>query len=135
MKYDDFIMAIISSYETDWIYDDEIGRYVFKDDIRIAIVLDRSDTNGEAEQFHEDWVKKFSDPKAYKKKFNLVFNGTIVEVFYTAAVDGYRMYIPYPSIKGMTISKIHFHIGRIINSAIRGYDYKEYIDTAGISVV
>ncbi|MDB5052934.1 MAG: hypothetical protein JWM44_984 [Bacilli bacterium] len=31
MKYDDFIYQIASSHESDWLYDDEIGRYVFKD--------------------------------------------------------------------------------------------------------
>jgi hypothetical protein len=132
MRYDDFKSQIRDSTPDDWIYDDELGKYIFIGDIRISILSDRSEKIGD-EGFYESWASKFPDSKVFRKIYFLQFNGSIIEQFYTVAVDGHRSYIPYPSLKSMTITREQYAIGRILNS-IHGYNFEEYLQLAGIKV-
>jgi hypothetical protein len=134
MRYDDFINELVSSDIEDWIYDDDLGLYIYKNNITISIESDRNDLDDR--EFYEDWVEKFPDPKGYRARFFLKYNGNIVESFYTVAVDGYRMLIPYPkSIKNMIITNKQYKIGRIINIPYSGYGFEDYLKRAGIDIV
>lgn len=133
MKYEDFISQISNSSEEDWLYDDEIGKFVFKDDIRISIQSDRTKSIGD-DRFCEDWATSFPDKNAFRKKYFLQFNDCIIDTFYTVRVDGARCDIPYPKLDGMTITKQQFNIGSIVNS-IHGYSFDEYLSQAGINVI
>ncbi len=133
MNYNNFIKEIMDSNIDDWSYDDEIGLYVLKSNIAISIQSDRSDN--EDRDFYEKWLEQYSDPKGYRARFFLKYFGNIIESFYTAAVDGYRMLIPYPkSTNKLIINKKQYHIGTIINIPYSGYNFDNYLETAGISV-
>jgi hypothetical protein len=133
MRYDDFIQQISNSTEEDWLYDDEIGKFVFRNDIRISIQSDRS-VSSEDERFYEEWATNFPDPNAYRKKYFLQFNECTISTFYTVEVDGYRCAIPYPRLEDMTITRQQYNIGRIVNS-IHGYSFDEYLRSAGITII
>ncbi len=133
MNYNEFMKIISSSNVDDWTYDDDCGRYVYLNDINFS--MQRIPENENCE-FREDWATIFSDPKATKLMVNLCYMGNPITVFYTAAVDGARINIPYPRTKDMTISQEQYNIGRIINhdecAVIDNYD--EYLTRAGIKV-
>lgn len=131
MKYNDFINAIVNSKIEDWMYDDETGKYIFKNDISITMQQDREDD----EEFFEEWVKKFiHHPTATRMKVYLCFNGNVIDTFYTASVDGSRMHIPYPDSENMTITYNQYKIGQIVNIATCNVidRYDEYLIKAGI---
>ncbi|KGE16618.1 hypothetical protein [Paenibacillus wynnii] len=131
MNYNQFINEITESDADDWLYDDDSGRYVFKNNLAITIVNDRDFSS----EFFEDWVNNYSDPTAYAKRFLLQYHNSTIEAFYAAAVDGYRMYIPYPRRPEMSITRTQFEIGRIINALNVGNHLQDYLSMAGISIL
>ncbi|MEY8417066.1 hypothetical protein AAK964_12250 [Tissierella praeacuta] len=130
MNYETFIDLIENSNPTDWMYDDDLGRYIFLNDIRISIVSDRDDN--EDSQFYEDWARNFPDSNAVRARFFLCFNGSIIEAFYTVAVDGYRALIPYINRETTSITLRQHSIARILN--IPYSRYEDYIEQAGIQI-
>lgn len=130
MEYNTFINLIEGSEETDWIYDDDFGRYVLQNDIRITIISDRDDN--EDREFHEAWARNFPDSNAVRSRFFLCFNGNVIEAFYTAAVDGYRALIPYVDRESMTLTNKQYTIGKILNIPYGRFD--EYLSQANIQV-
>jgi hypothetical protein len=112
-----------------------VGKYIFKGDIGISILSDRTDPPDGDNNFYEDWAKIFPDPHAKRKRYFLQFNDSIIETLYTAAVDGYRCYIPYPRIKDLTITDKQYQIGRIINGVFFGHNFEEYLSMAGIKIL
>lgn len=133
ISYGEFIKQIIESEVNDWIYDDDLGLYIFKKNICISIISDRDDT--EDKDFFESWVENYPDSKAYRARFFLRYNGSIIETFYTVAVDGYRQLIPYPkSIHNLVINNKQYRIGKILNIPYKSYDFDEYLNMANIQV-
>ncbi|MDR6883039.1 hypothetical protein [Bacillus sp. 3255] len=133
MRYEVFKSRIIESDPIDWIYDDELGLFVLTSDIQITILTVRDDNFDN--EFHESWVERYSDPKAYRKKYLLKYNGNTIETFYTVAVDGYRMDIPYPKRPEMTITNEQYRLGKIINRIHRGHGFDDYLERADIKIV
>ena len=133
MSYDDFMSTISNSNPDEWNYDDELGLFILQSDISISILSDRSDYDGD-EGFYEDWATNFTNPNAVRKKYFFRYNGIIIYTFYTVRVDGSRSDIPYPTLNGMTITEQQYNFGKIVNS-IHGYDFNEYLNLAGITVV
>ena len=133
MTYDEFMGLIVNSEPDAWLYDDEKGIFVFTDDLLISIIGKEVDYD-EFGRFYEEWAVSFPDPKAYRKEFELCYAGNIIETFYTAMVDGARMYIPYPRMGDMTISNKQYQIGKIVNLMNTGYGFDNYLRQANISV-
>lgn len=133
MDYNDFIKEILDSNTEDWLYDDDLGLYVLKTNICISLQSDRTDNDDR--DFYEKWLENYPDTKGYRARFFLKYYGNIIESFYTVAVDGYRMLIPYPkSVTQLSISKKQYQIGKIVNIPYSGYDFDEYLTTAGIKI-
>lgn len=133
MNIHEFKKIIIESSIEDWTFDEDMGRYVYLNDL--SITMKRVD---EPEfDFDEDWIKNFiHHPTATRLIVELCYNGVAVERFFTASVDEYRMHIPYPNHKDLTITNEQYCIGRKINllecSQIDSYD--DYLKRAGIKV-
>ena len=133
MSYDEFLKQILESEIEEWEYDDGLGLYILKTNICISILSDRNDI--EDREFFEDWVENYSDKKACRLRFFLRYNGSIIETFNTAAVDGYRQLIPYPKrFSGLSIDKKQYKIGKIVNIPYKGYDFDEYLGMAQIKI-
>lgn len=134
MTYSEYLQIIADSNISDWEYDDERGSYLYLPDISIMMKSKRED---ESREFCEKWVENYANPKAYVHIIELYYNGMRIDDFYTAAVDGYRMYIPYPKIGTMSITQTQYGIGCIINTpnlVNNVLNYDEYLKQAGITV-
>lgn len=133
MTYDEFMETIVKSTSGDWLYDDEKEKFVFKNNLLISIVGKEVDYE-ETGRFYEEWAMNFPDPVARKKEFELCYAGNEIETFYTAMVDGARMYIPYPKMDGMTITQKQYRIGEIVNLMNEAYGFDSYLSRAQITV-
>ena len=120
-----------NSDKDDWIYNDESGIYILKNDIALRIQHIRTE---EIFPFEESWVKRFEDPNATKELFHILYNGNIIKYFYCALVDGARMFIPLPkSPSKLTISYQQYKFGEIVNICFRDY-FNRYLEMANILV-
>lgn len=136
MNYEEFINAIVESEPNDWLCDDSKlkGKFVLKSNILISISEGEIDYE-EFGRFHEEWAESFPDSVARKLQFELCYAGNEIESFYTVSVDGSRMYIPYPKLDGMTITRKQYAIGKIVNVLNEGYGFDSYLSRAGITVI
>lgn len=139
MRYDQIMSIITESTPDEWIYDDDLGLYVYTEDVDITIISDRKwpNENGydENSRFYEEWTEKFCDKEAYRRRFLIKYRGVTISAFYTAMVDGARCYIPYPNYENMSITQEQYGIGYIINVLPYKCEYDYYIKRAGIKVV
>ena len=134
MTYSEYLQIIADSDISDWKYDDERGSYLYLPDISIMMQSKRED---ETRDFFEKWVENYANTKAYVHVIELYYNGMRIDDFYTAAVDGYRMYIPYPKIGTMSITQTQYGIGRIVNTpnlVNNVLNYDEYLKQGGITI-
>lgn len=135
MNYNEYITTIVNSNIQEWQYDDERGSYLYLPDISIMM---QNKIEDESKDFYEPWIEKYSNAKAYVHVVELYYEGMRVDDFYTAAVDGYRMCIPYPKKDGMTITYNQYSIGKIINIPYMSnniFNYDGYLEQAGITVL
>lgn len=132
---DDVIQMLVNANPDDFDYNDSTDQYLSKNDIRLRLIMNRSD---EMEPFNECWVSKFADPNAYKQEVYLEYDDTQIKTFYFAHVDGCRYLIPYPKPKSATylrISPLQYHLACILNFPMRvGYGIDEALRQAGITV-
>ena len=126
---DDVIQMLLGAEPEDFDYDDSVGQYLYKRDIRLRLIMNRPD---EMEPFEEPWVLKFQDSASHKQEVYLEYNGTRIETFYFAEVDGARYYIPYPkSAIDLRISQFQYRLTCILN----GYmECSTGLSIAGITV-
>lgn len=133
MTYDEFMEKVLESKPEDWLYNDEKGVFVLKNDLLITIVGKEVDYD-ESGRFYEEWATSFPDPNARKKEFELCYAGNEIDILYTAMVDGARMYIPYPKLTDMTISQKDYRLGQIVNVMNAAYGFDSYLNRAGITI-
>jgi hypothetical protein len=136
MNYDEFIQMIMESYPSDWNYDDDFGLCIYRNNINISILSDRSWPDERDEEFGEQWAHSFFNNRPYKKRYLLMYNGNMVEAFYGVDIDGIRSFIPYPRIFDMTITRKQYAIGNLINACIPHYrDFDDYLRQVNITVL
>lgn len=129
---DDVIKKLVGAEPEDFDYDDSIGEYFYRTDINLRLIMNRPDGD---EQFHESWVLKFEDPKAYKQEVYLEYNGKRIETFWFVYVDGTRYCIPYPkSANDLRISQLQYRLAGILNPPSIGYGIDHGLEVAGITV-
>lgn len=128
MKYDELIKKILNSKKEDWIPFDELGIWVFKDDLLISI---QDESPAPREYFYEEWATKHPDQNAYQMRFFIKYANNPIADIYAADVDGGRAIIPYPDLETKCIDKFHNKIGEIVNSDITRYH--EYIERSGLT--
>ncbi|WP_100371632.1 hypothetical protein [Bacillus sp. FJAT-45037] len=132
MRYEEFKMSVANSRPEDWLFDHETGVYVFKENISITI---DSDITIPSEELNEEWVSVYEDEMAYEKFFNLRYNGVAIERFHTVAVDGFRVFIPYPDKERMTITEEQYRIADIVNLVYNGAELLNYFGRGELKVV
>ncbi|MCB9422057.1 MAG: hypothetical protein H6667_19810 [Ardenticatenaceae bacterium] len=124
---------LLTSQPQDYRYDDATGILFNKKDLDLQIMMDRSSKSDRG--FHESWVIKFPDPTAYRQEVYIQYRGTRIMTLYFACVDGGRYYIPLPkSVYDLRITSFQYHIGRIVNHPIPGYNFDTGLKYSGISV-
>jgi hypothetical protein len=129
----DVIIMITQSKPEDYTYDDNIGIYVYKQDIKLRFVLESStDQTG---NFYEAWVNNFSDVQASRQPVYIYYGDTRLHEVYCIWVDGTRYLIPLPrSPKDLTIDRFKYHVGCILNHPFPGYGFNYALKQANIIV-
>lgn len=127
MDYPSLVQAIQDSYPSDWLYEEELGIWTSRSDVRVnlnRVELDR-------DEFVEGWTEEFPDSSAETLRVDLKYSGSFVKRYAVVLVDGGRHYIPLPT-PALKISHAQYHLGRIINRDL--VDYERALKTAGITV-
>jgi len=125
---------VLDSKSEDWAYDDEIGIFSNKHDIRLQIRNRRTDR---IESFREEWTDRFPDPSATRDLFDVFYDNNKVCDYFQVSVDGGRVSLPIPKLgQNLTISNEQYTFGNLIhyagNNCLYGFD--EYLRRAGITV-
>ncbi len=125
--------AILLSEPEDFQYDDSTGVFFHKSDVSLCIVFERGEES--YEEFYEPWVKRFPNPRGTRQPVYVYYGQTRIMEVPCVYVDGARYVIPYPrSAVDLTLTPFRYHIGRILNNHIRGYDFDLALDLAGITI-
>lgn len=130
MNENDFLRVIYESNPEDWIYQDEFGVYVLKSNLSISIKRENTE---DLQPFTEVWATSFPNPNAYIERYFLRYNDNIIEIFYTATVDGSRASIPYPRLPDMSLSREDYRLGRIVN--LMRDEYEDYLRRLNINII
>lgn len=134
MRYDEYFFEICMSKPKDWNYDDDVGIYLYKNDIDIMIENDITWLENADDTCYEEWANKFFDSSAYRKRFILKYREKIIKIMYGVFVDGCRCFIPQPD-SNMMISKDQYSVGRIINGFITSIDeFDSYLKKFNITI-
>lgn len=129
MNYSELKSKILESDPDDWMRSKPEVIYTFPADIRIQIR--RIAEEGESRPFSEPWATKHPDPSATVSMWGLFFNGSLIEEFWFASVDGGRAEIPYPDLETKShITEWQYRIAQIVDSG----RLDEYLRRSGISV-
>lgn len=125
------IQKLIQAAPEDFDFDDKTGQYLYRDDVYLRLIEDRPD---KMEPFKEPWVSKFEDPNGYRQEVYLEYDGIRIETFLFVNVDGARYSIPCPTARDLRISRLQYHIARILKPNSIGYGIDHALEIAGISV-
>lgn len=126
------IQILLQAAPEDFDGDDSTGQYLYKNDVDLLLIEDRPN---KMEPFEEPWVSKFQDPKGYRQEVYLEFRGIRIETFLFVNVDGARYSIPRPkTAHDLRISRLQYHIARILNPDSIGYGIDHALEVAGIRV-
>jgi hypothetical protein len=129
----DVISRVLASRPEDYTYDDETGVFLHRLDVKLSIVLDR--TEDARIKFDEPWVRRFADPNATRQIVYIEYDSARVKTLYFVYVDGFRYIIPFPRAQAdLRISKAQYHLGCILSHPIYGYSFDEGLRRAGIVV-
>lgn len=125
---------VLNSVPDDWMYDDDIGVYSNKHDIRLQIRNRRTDRY---ESFREDWTDRFPDPSATRDFYDIFYDNNRVCDYFQVSVDGGRVSLPIPQLgQNLTISNEQFVFGKLVHYAGNNclYGFEDYLRRAGITV-
>lgn len=124
---------IKSSQPEDFTYSDDIGVFFHKSDVLLRIIFDRTERS--ERYFSEPWATNFPDCDATLQPVYVHYGETRVLEISCACVDGARYIIPFPkSPKNLTLTPFLYHVGRILNHHISGYEFESGLRCAGITV-
>jgi hypothetical protein len=133
--------TIMISSPSDYIWDDDDGSYMHKEDINLRFMLDRdegSDMPKSWNDFDEPWVHKFPNNKAKRQLVRIFYGAVPVMKIFCVYVDGARHLIPMPkSQNDLTITEFERKVGSILNYPLNGNDIRSFsfaLNHAGITV-
>ena len=138
MKFEEIEKILKTSNPKDWLYDIDDEIYTYKPDVGLNILTKHPDDPDSGKELDEEWVKKFSNNKAWMVIANVIYRGSFVKKYLFASVDGGRNIIALPkSATELEITHLQYKMGKIldyrnIDARLREYDIK--IKTAGIKV-
>ncbi|HEC37305.1 MAG TPA: hypothetical protein ENI29_03655 [bacterium] len=137
----DIITKILeTSHPNKWTYSDSQGVYTYNIDVDLTIRI-KEDVRGNWEEFKEDWVIKFPDPKASKIIVNIYYRSSFIKDYLFVLVDGGRYIIAPPNTPtDLRITRFQYNLGRILScnylfyrdDNLAEYDYK--LRQAGIII-
>lgn len=123
MNYMDVKEKLRTTNKDDWIANDELGTFTYKDDLNLRI--ERVETD---RPFFESWATNFPDKNARATNYRVYYNNSYVDEKMLIDVDGYRATIPLPrSTAPLSFDDEDINFARIINAGERFDEYMETI--------
>lgn len=139
MTTNDIRRIVYESEPEDWDYQDSDGLYTFRGNVNLR--LEDEDYQNRVD-FDEPWVRKYSNPTAYRRTISIYYNSTLIDKETIIQADEYRVFIPIPTPTSHTITSDQYQLGKIINyskeiDGPRGdhiEEFDEYLRIGGITM-
>lgn len=120
---------LYESSQEDWIIDDELGVFTYKNDVSLCIEKAELDTHID---FNESWATNHPDKKATVTTYIIKYNRNFIERKTLVNVDGYRATLPMPkSIDDLVVTKEQVNFAKIVNIGNR---VEEYLSRSDIRI-
>lgn len=119
MNYNEVENILANSKKNEWIENDELGTFTYKNDLNLRI--ERSPNEIE---FNETWATSFPDKNAKAIDYKVFYNNSFVDEQLLVSVDGARAVLPLPkSADDLTVKKADVNFARIVNVGNQFDDY------------
>lgn len=129
MNIDEVKFILSHSSQHDWVINDEIGAFTYKQDVLLRIQRQEFD---EYNSFNEPWAVKHPDHQAYSVKYTVYYGSSFIEERTLVSVDGHRATLPMPESRtDLTVTASDVNFAKIVD--ILG-KVDEYIRRSGISI-
>ena len=114
-----------------WI-NNNYGTFTYREDYNLYIQLDSFDNHTD---FNEDWAKRFPDPEAKGIRYAIMYQDRLINNGVLVAVDGYRLILPIPALRGDQLYFIDedISLAKIINTDIEKID--EYLMKPHVHII
>lgn len=130
MTYNELKEIISISRKEDWLFNDERGIYIYKNNL--AVRIKRRDIDFDFDKFAgEDWATQHPDPTAYRVVYEIYYGSSFIEEKLLVSVDGHRATLPLPKVNTVLVSQADYHFASIIDQ-LNTLD--EYMSRAGLEV-
>ena len=97
MTVEEIRKILSSTSSSDWVTEEELGAYTYKQDVLLRIQKHPIDYH--ADKFSgEEWATtKHADSEAYRVVYNVFYGKSFIETKQLVAVDGCRACLPMPA--------------------------------------
>ena len=130
MTYNELQEIITTSTKENWLFNDERGIYVHKNNLDVRIK--RRNIDFDFDKFAgEDWATGHPDPTAYREVYEIYYGSSFIEEKLLVSVDGHRATLPLPKVNTVLVSRDDYHFASIIDQ-LNTLD--EYMRRAGLEI-
>ena len=119
-----------STSSSDWVIEEELGAYTYKQDVLLRIQKHPIDYH--ADKFSgEDWATTMhADSEAYRVVYDVFYGESFIETKQFVAVDGCRAFLPMPTFGTKVIPCRDYLFAKIVAPDT----LDEYINRSGLTV-
>lgn len=127
MNYNDVENILATSKKDDWIINDTLGTFTYKEDLNLRI-----ERSSEDREFNEEWARNFPDKNARAEDYKVFYNNSFVDEKMLVSVDGARATLPLPkSETDLTVTSANANFARIVNV---GNQFDDYLKRSNFSI-
>ncbi|GHO63764.1 hypothetical protein KSC_026560 [Ktedonobacter sp. SOSP1-52] len=136
MTYDEIKAIIANSHQAEWLHIESKGVWTYTHDLLIHIKEEQTDAGQDDRQFHEPWLERFADKKAYRTEFTIYYGNSPVESITMVSVDGHRTLMPLPkSLKELIITRWQYRFAKLLDRDPAGpYSLDAQLHHAGFKI-
>lgn len=114
MNFDDIKKKMRASTASDWIFNDELGAYTFKDDVNLR--MQRSEIDRDRDRFQgEAWAERHPDPNAFRVTYTVYYGQSYLEDHLLVSVDGHRATLPLPKSGTHQVRPDDYHFASLVD--------------------
>ena len=130
MTVEEIRKILSSTSSSDWVIEEELGAYTYKQDVLLRIKKHPIDYH--ADKFSgEEWAtSKHADSEAYRVVYNVFYGKSFIETKQLVAVDGCRAFLPMPTFGTNEIPYRDYLFAKIVAPD----NLDEYIARSGLTV-
>jgi hypothetical protein len=132
--YKEVMAKVAASKKEDWILNHDETQRTYKGDLNIRIIDAPGEVLHDDSRFDEPWAQAFSSQYSPERRvFDIYYGSSFVRSVHTVAVDGFRVYIPFPrSADELVITDWEHRFAKVVQPPFDNLD--SYLRRAGIQV-